>query len=199
MYKLTFYPFVGSQYEKSDFKILILGESHHNKGNSDCTGSEMTKNYINEFIDYKKGKKPFYHSMNTLSRFVNIFNGKKLNNSEAVNYLESIAFYNYVQVLIETNRKSPSLENFSNSIDAFKLVLNQLNPDLIIFWGNRLWNNFPKANHKQIKFNDVNIHYLDFEKKVPFKVIPHPASSQLTYFYTNEMNDYIKLVKSINL
>lgn len=156
----------------------------------------LTQDVVIQYLKYVETGKHHCNWMRTFTHFANIFSGVRLNSKSNFAFWNSIAFYNYVQYPTTKTRLSPSNEDFIKSLEAFK---ESLKPDLIIFWGDRLWNNFPKENHKQINRDETKIHYLDYQRKIPFKVIPHPASSKLSYSHTNEIKDYIKLVKSITL
>lgn len=195
MFKLTFLPFVGQNYEQIEFKILVLGESHHYDGDFNNIPNDLTQNVVSDYLKFKKTGVHHENWMRTFTRFSNIFNGYTLTNTETISFWESVAFYNFVQYPTHESRQSPSPMHFTNSIDAFNEVLKSLDPDFIIFWGHRLWNNFPKQNHKQEIYKGKTIHFLELVKTYPFKVIPHPASSQLTKLYSQDIKNYIELIK----
>jgi hypothetical protein len=61
MLPIRFKPFVGTEYQKQDFKILILGESHYLNGSDFIDyldGNKkvelITNNVVNGYLNYKK-------------------------------------------------------------------------------------------------------------------------------------------------
>jgi len=199
MYNLTFEPFVGKKYYESNPRILILGESHYiTEDDVNDSLKDITRNVLTSYLGYRKGEvgeEYTYGSwMKTFTRFANVFNGRKMSDTELVSFWNSVSFYNYVQYPIGKARVSPTAEDFLKSLDAFEKIVVELNPDLIVFWGYRLWNNFPKRSYKKLdKQNYHLIGLLGFNKDYPFLVIPHPSSSKLSY------NDYSKIKEDIEL
>ena len=201
MFPLTFAPFVGASYRNQDFKILTLGESHYfgeedmalfHKDRNDPKVKNITQNVVHQFLDYKRGKGKFYPHMNTFTKHANASQNKKLSAEECVATWEATAFYNFVQTPMTRPRVSPTQEDFKRSRKAFEEVLADLSPNLIIFWGKRLWNNFEKDNYSQ----ENGINYLEYNgKKYPFLVIPHPSSTALNYKVYGEIQQYIQKIK----
>lgn len=173
MHPLTFAPFVGAFYQKQNFRILTLGESHYfgeedmklfhtDRQNPKIKG--ITQNVVRQFLDYKNGKTAFHRWMNTFTKYANALENKELSAQECVATWEKTAFYNFVQTPMTNPRISPSREDFKQSRKAFEQVLNELKPHLIIFWGYRLWENFEKDNYTQ----QGGMDYLEYnDKKYP--------------------------------
>ena len=67
------------------------------------------------------------------------------------------------------------------AIDALKEVVEEIKPNLIFFWGHRLWNNFPKDNYGSLINGNDKIHFLKFSYNLPIIVMPHPSSSKFNY------------------
>ena len=203
MHKRTFDPFVGETYFKQDFKILVLGESHYlgvedfNAFKKDQKGFlNVTKQVVARYLNYKKTGADFEKWMNTYSKFSNVFQGISLDRNQAIDFWQSIAFYNYVQFPLQKTRQAPNSEDFQTSIEAFKSVLKELNPNLIVFWGDRLWKYFPKENYFQ--GDNEDLHFLTYNSNFPIIVIPHPASSKLSSIYSEIITKRIAAVKLFN-
>ena len=90
---------------------------------------------------------------------------------------------NYVQKSQEGPRKAPPDEDYENSHDAFKKIIEEYQPDLIIVWGWRLWGkitkhgieaDFPILENKKFYYFETN------SKKIPAFGIPHPSSSAIS-------------------
>lgn len=201
MYPLTFAPFVGAFYQKQSFKILTLGESHYfgeedmqrfhtDRQNPKIT--DITQNVVRQFLDYKNGKTSFHKWMNTFTKYANALANQKLSPQECVEIWEKTAFYNFVQTPMTNPRISPTQEDFKNSRSAFEKVLKDLQPNFIIFWGHRLWNNFEKDNYSV----ENGVNYLTYNgKKYPFLVVPHPSSTAFNENTYSEIQKFISKIK----
>lgn len=201
MHPLTFAPFVGAFYQKQDFRILTLGESHYfgqedmklfhtDRQNPKIKG--ITQNVVRQFLDYKNGKASFHRWMNTFTKYANALENKDLSEQECVETWEKTAFYNFVQTPMTNPRISPTQEDFKKSRTEFEQVLQDLKPHFIIFWGYRLWNNFEKDN-----FSEENgVKYLEYNgKKYPVMVIPHPSSTALNKAFYQKIQEEIQKIK----
>jgi hypothetical protein len=204
MLPIRFKPFVGTEYQKQDFKILILGESHY-LNDSDfidyLDGNKkvelITNNVVNGYLNYKKTGKSYANWMNTFTKFSNVLNGKKSSIKETVEFWQSSSFYNYVQAPTKGPRISPSEEEFKQSFDALTEVVEEIKPNLIFFWGHRLWNNFPKDNYGSLINGNEKIHFLKFSYNLPIIVMPHPSSSKFNYGIKDEIKDYLNVIKTV--
>lgn len=140
MKHVHFLPFVGEQYQATDPKMLILGESHY----IDCGGNgtpEFTQDVLKWYLhdsadDYQKW-------MNTFRRFEHALTGKKLNDEERLACWNNLAFYNYLQRAMVTPREAGTAQDYKDAEPAFFEVLETLRPDIVIVWGKRLWQNLP--------------------------------------------------------
>ena len=203
MLPIRFKPFIGKYFQTQEFKILILGESHYfcDKDYSDYLNEEkriksITIEVVNRFLDFKKTGENSEKWMKTYTSFSNVFNGKRQSNPETIDFWESCSFYNYVQAPTKGTRISPMKEEFDLSFNAFKHVVEEINPNLIFFWGYRLWDNFPKDNYRSLTKGADKIHFLTLNSNFPIMVVPHPSSSKFNYGITEEIKNYINTVKN---
>lgn len=210
MYPLRFFPFIGSNYHSTPFKILVLGESHYDeKLKISSTNpieikevNNFTNYIVNKYLGYVEGKEKFEKWMNTFTKFANIFSDKsdkteKLNSNEKIVFWQGKAFYNFIQVPMSSARVAPTLNDFALSISAFKVVCKEYAPDLIIIWGYRVWLNFPNEMKRTIDINDnVKINLLNLDgTEYPFLAIAHPSSSHLTRKHSADYMKYVKDAK----
>lgn len=201
MHPLTFSPYIGKNYRSQSFKILTLGESHYfgeedmqlfhtDRQNPKIT--DITQNVVRQFLDYKNGKTSFHKWMNTFTKYANALANQKLSPQECVEIWEKTAFYNFVQTPMTNPRISPTQEDFKKSRTAFEQVLKDLQPNFIIFWGHRLWNNFEKDNYSV----ENGTNYLTYNgKKYPFLVVPHPSSTAFNENTYSEIHKFISKIK----
>lgn len=204
MLPIRFNPYIGKEYQTQEFKILILGESHYlgEKDFEDYLKTHkrielITSNVINDYLNYKKSGKNFVRWMNTFTKFSNALNAKKSTSNDVLVLWENLAFYNYVQVPTSGPRVSPTKEEFNLSFNAFKDVVEKIKPNLIFFWGHRLWNNFPKENYRSLTKGANKIHFLTLSSNFPFMVVPHPSSSKFNYGIKKEIKNYINAIKTV--
>jgi len=196
MSKVFFKPWIGKNYLTHGYngkKIFLLGESHYC---GDCLApcpdyfSEKCKNktiqVVEDFLNYKNNNGVHKPYMTTYTRFTNIFIGKKIRNNELINFWNSVVFYSYIQIAMDKPRQEPSMEDFETGDEAFVEVIQELQPDVIIVWGNRLWEKMPDS------FHEINEDFLDRQgrllyyyfnngKEIPAMGIYHPSSSYFTY------------------
>jgi hypothetical protein len=106
-----------------------------------------------------------------------------------------VVFYNYVQVAMSGARVAPRPEDFRKSETAFFEVLELYTPDIVIAWGQRLYNNLPQGG-KQLP--DLTIDsgrfagnatelwsYQVAGKSIAVMPITHPSAAYSTgYFNT---------------
>lgn len=142
---VKFKPWVGENYETGIHqgkKLMILGESHYCANPETEATEDITIKIIEDLLD------PFseYEGYkNTYTKFAKAVVGEKQFSDETKKeFWQHVIFYNYVQTAISGARVSPTTEQFRNSEQAFFEIISQYQPDLIIVWGKRLYNNLPQ-------------------------------------------------------
>ena len=142
---VKFKPWVGENYETGIHqgkKLMILGESHYCANPETEAIEDITIKIIEDLLD------PFseYEGYkNTYTKFAKAVVGEKQFSDETKKeFWQHVIFYNYVQTAISGARVSPTTEQFRNSEQAFFEIISQYQPDLIIVWGKRLYNNLPQ-------------------------------------------------------
>ena len=155
-YKHVFFePHVGSRYgmPESIFnkRILVLGDSHYchdgclDCGNlhehSDCSG--FTSKIVRYYLEAQESE----GWMKTYSTFINTVFRRCTSDVDRKAFFESVAFYNYLQKAAGTDSKSaPAYAaeyNQEKHLLAFYEVLEDLKPEVVISWGDRVWNALP--------------------------------------------------------
>lgn len=140
MSNINFNPWIGENYSDGGCfgkRILVLGESHYGQNK----GSSMTQDIIYDQA-YSNYTMPAY------TNFERALAGYTTDSDDRERIWNSVAFYNYVQECLSGARKSPTAEQFTDSEDAFFETLDKLEPDVVLVWGTRLWENLPYTNYE---------------------------------------------------
>ena len=143
MSKIVFQPFIGKNYSNGGIfgkKILALGESHYCEDGEVCSDltTKVVRNYLTASVSERW--------MNTFKKFERALAGKTTTPQDSAAIWESVAFYNYLQTPMGDNRIAGTHEDYQNAVEPFFEVLENLRPDVIIIWGQRLWNKTPSQN-----------------------------------------------------
>lgn len=181
MENVQFLPYIGKHYEKGfcGKKLLVLGESHYD--DDEHSHSEFTRDVVKDFLAYQIGEKAHSDWMNTHTKFVKAFFYGNSDNVNIVDFYEHIAFYNYVQTFVADTRQAPTKEQFEQSEKAFFEVLEELQPDIIVAWGYRLWDNMTADKVKYDEPNDDYYYVLDSGKEVLIIGVIHPSAPIFSY------------------
>jgi hypothetical protein len=185
MENVFFDPWVGDDYWDDDNypRILVLSESHH--GN--YRGRDLTQSVVERYLEYANGNARHEGWMSTFTRFTNVMIRNVLDYfDDEDEFWNSVVYYTYVQTRTMSGpRVSPSDEDFENSEDAFFEVLEEYQPDLIIVWGKRLWDNMSGNGYSE----DGLYYYSTEEKEIAATWVFHPS--------TGKVNDSISGIKAI--
>ena len=125
-------------------RVLVLGESHY------CANPEaeatpfLTINIIADLLNPDSEWEPY---KNTYTKFAKSFVGciGDLDSETKAKAWHHVVFYNYVQVAMSGTRVAPTASDFQSSATAFFEVLERYTPDIVIAWGQRLYNNLPQG------------------------------------------------------
>lgn len=151
-----FKPWVGPNYETSERKILVIGDSHYCKDNDcgqcgvrgNCSMEEMsacrdfTINAVKNYLTFRAGGKKGNWMTKTYLPFDKIFIGKEdVSSEESLAMWNNIAFHNFVQTAISlgASNKNYTNEDYAASSPMATEVINTLRPDVVIVWGGRAW------------------------------------------------------------
>lgn len=131
---IVFQPWVGSRFAGGDVRLLLLGESHYGEPHEDA--AQSTIHVVEQW-------KTHQWTVRYLTTAARLMTGKQAGQIDRAGDLEAIAFYNFIQVGMETIKRRPSWAQFQASAPAFRAVLQQLNPTHVIATGTGLWNAMP--------------------------------------------------------
>ena len=149
-----FQPFVGKDYANGGIfgkRIMILGESHYcdeecvDCGNCrlhrECMG--FTQHVLGDYLDESKERQNW---MRTFLKFERSLGGEETGQAMRLKIWNSVIFFNYLQVAMGGPREAGTDEQYRQAYAAFFEVVEKYQPEYIIVWGKRLWNNLPGDN-----------------------------------------------------
>ena len=150
---IFFQPFVGKDYANGGIfgkRIMILGESHYCDGGCcDCGNcrlcrqcAKFTQNVLRDFLDERKERQNW---MRTFVKFERSLVGKMTDWALKRKIWDSVMFYNYLQVAMGGPREAGTAEQYQQAGKEFFEVIEKYQPEYIIVWGKRLWNNLPNV------------------------------------------------------
>ncbi len=145
-----FHPWVGPNYSTGGIfgkRIMVLGESHYCGENCadcgsdfNCGCNQFTPMRVMDYLDRSNEREGW---MSTYLKFERSLVNRETTPEESVRIWNSLLFYNFLQVAMAENRQAGTSEQYRAAAAPFFSVLDQYQPDLLIVWGVRLWNNLP--------------------------------------------------------
>lgn len=138
--QVVFMPWEGSAFQQQKRKILFLGESHYGVSNDvpDFT-TEVIRRQFSEGQDQGRGfgvTKFHGNVFRTFSEFESSIDNRKT-------FWNTVAFYNFVQVGLESQSVRPTRVQFEDSVSAFCEVVCRLKPDVVVVLGLAVWDDLP--------------------------------------------------------
>jgi hypothetical protein len=191
MSNVFFKPWVGNQYDKAGSifskKILVLGDSHYideqdyiSLNNLD-EQSDLTTGVMLDYLD--PNVKENWKS--TFTKFMNSFIQDTKHYECSISELwNSVAFYNYLQRPGGTQSRQTQHYDYTQDKDrnAFLEIINDLQPDIIISWGNKVWDAIPEdLGYGNYRVNDLHgdccCLYPFKDRVIKLIGITHPSTS----------------------
>lgn len=131
---LTWLPWIGREYFRSEHRLLIVGESHYLTGTKsnlqEVSQPDFTRNVIQTFcVDHNKPQPTFDNLIRCLS------GEQKLTAKMRAEMWQQLAFYNFVQRPMKTNQKRPTKEDLQKGWNVFAELIKILQPTECIFVG----------------------------------------------------------------
>ena len=150
---IFFHPFVGKDYANGGIfgkRIMILGESHYcDESCTDCGDCQLHRecmNFTQQVLDdYLNENKERQNWMRTFLKFERSLVGEETDQAMRLKIWNSVIFFNYLQVAMGGPREAGTAEQYHQAGKAFFEVIEKYQPEYIIVWGKRLWNNLPNV------------------------------------------------------
>jgi hypothetical protein len=205
MTNVFFKPWIGNLYGRNgsvfNQRILILGDSHY-ADESDLgpinheQSSNFTTGVLSDYLDPEiQG-----NWKSTFTKFMNSFVRDDVQSERSHEELwNSVAFFNYLQIPAGATSRQTQHFKYTKEKDrsAFLEVIEELEPDVIISWGNKVWDAIPEDFGYGTYVPSQE--YSRFYYKYPFKGrnlkligITHPSAA-----YTS--SDWTKIFTELNV
>lgn len=195
-----FKPWIGSEYQQKNYKILVIGDSHYCGGcdrcgvYGNCSFEEMedcsnfTQRIVKSYIDFRKDIIEKQRWMTkTFYRFDKIFYGKEnVTIEESLKLWDSISFYNFLQTAYigEASNVLYSNDDYALSTPLFYNVIKELNPNLLIVWGNRAYDHLPNTNWLRGTDYYNGKYLIDNENEIKCIRIYHPSRANISDWHS---------------
>ena len=200
MKNVFFKPWVGREYglDGSVFKlkILVLGDSHYtdeteinNLVENLEQSCDFTTGVMNDYLNPELGGK----WKSTFTKFMNSLVLNSIHSERSrCDLWNSVAFYNYLQIPAGTTSRLTQHFNYSKEKDKNALleVIEELTPDIIISWGNKVWDAIPEDfGYGQYvpseEFSDFYYKYPYKNKEIKLLGISHPSTSYKSSYWAD--------------
>ena len=190
---VKFLPFVGENYEHGisfdkdgnlvlgtkenpGKKVLVLGESHY--CDEELSDEELSS-FTREVLDCYLNSEERYRWMSTFVKFERALSNTVTNVEDSKSIWNHLIFYNYLQLLLRGARMAGDSEDYEEAKTPFFAILKQYQPDYIIVWGRRLFDNLPSENGVEGKYMPrININSWSYkigDKMIKVLPIYHPS------------------------
>lgn len=197
--KIKWLPWVGENYLKSENKILVIGESHYYKPEENGSFEKhqsptFTKKVIKEMAIEKD-----YYSTKVFQNFHKAMMGN--DNFNALKFWNQLAYFNFIQKPMNTNKGRPNYDDFYNSWSSYIEIVKILQPKICIFIGTSAadsFNFFAEQNNLDYsKVQSLEKVGANYAKKSSLKIgkleinnyfIRHTSK----YFSWSKWNEYLK-------
>lgn len=148
--EIFFHPWVGHNYTSGGIfgkRIMVLGDSHYCGENCTVCGTDFsrkcngfTENVVRAYLNQNVEREGW---MSTYLKFERSLVNHETSSDESIKIWDSLLFYNYLQVAMQGPRQAGTPEQYRAAAGPFFSVMDQYQPDLLVVWGIRLWNNLP--------------------------------------------------------
>ena len=130
-------------------RVMVLGASHY-CGNrcADCGNPKahpecavFTRDVVRDYLSDKCSG----YWKKTFTTFINSVFGRATTAEERRQFMDSIVFANFLQRAEgrDANEKHNEYFQLPANLDAFKATIREYRPDVIVTWGDRVWNAIP--------------------------------------------------------
>ena len=202
-----FQPFVGKDYVNGGIfgkRIMVVGESHYCDDEcTDCGDCRLhqecmtfTQDVLGDYLDESKKRQDW---MRTFLKFERSLVGEETDQAMRLKIWNSVIFFNYLQVTMGGPREAGTTEQYQQAGKAFFEVIERYQPECIIVWGKRLWNNLPDERWQEgeeivVDGNGIatGFYILGNGKKVKAMAVNHPSVGYSWDYWNRVIQRFLK-------
>lgn len=133
-------PWIGSNYSNNSTRLLIVGESHYyDPVENGSHEKHQSKMFTREVIEEMAVGKDYYQTRIFQNLHLALlghddFDGEKI--------WSEVAFYNFVQRPMRSNKERPSYDDFLSGWNSFHQLITHIKPTCVLFIGLSAANSF---------------------------------------------------------
>jgi len=204
---LTWYPWIGNNFEMQNSKLLLIGESHYAEDPED----NSDKKCYNDFLNNKRTTIGFIEDLdvkdkilggNTWRFYENTYRALfRTNYIDVKKFWSKVAFYNFIQRPMKSKDERPIVSDYTNSFIVFTNLIKKLNVTHCIFLGNSAQRHLYKIIQADKSLNIIEEEdeqigkYWAYKRKISIGnriitiyFIKHPSK----YFSWEKWNEYLE-------
>ena len=102
----------------------------------------FTQHVLGDYLDENKERQNW---MRTFLKFERSLVGEETDQAMRLKIWNSVIFFNYLQVAMGGPREAGTSGQYQQAGKAFFEAIEKYQPEYIIVWGKRLWNNLPET------------------------------------------------------
>ena len=204
--------YIGENFASMPHKILILGESHHDKNYAlGCDYPRETKETVHNYLRAKKREIKWENCWNFFTKIAHVFD-TALSGDKLIEFWNKVSFGNYIGVNCDVksafaSRYIEKEDNRKVLNDALFGFVNEKGIDTVVCMSKLVYNNLPVRTEHE-KENTVNISeknnliFTEYSSNISHQftsvtltknlriiMLPHPSSYG---FKPEDYNEYLK-------
>ena len=188
--EVHFWPWIGERFKEPDNGLLVLGESHYGTPSDDYP--ELTRDVVAGYLKNTSGS--FFTNV------AQVVTGKHWTEDgmDIRSAWHSVAFYNYVPVLLPKARLRPTPEQWDRGSAPFLAVVDALRPAQVLVLGHDLWGHVPGRKDKRIELTGKawDLYYVPAgDREIPMLPIMHPKSGGFSW---RAMSPWVSALRSFS-
>jgi len=151
-------PWVGDNYQSGGGvfrqRTLILGGSQYSPGHDNFHtdgGQAEWQGFTREVVEYYFDDRISGRWKGTYTSFINSIFGCQANDEQREQFFNAVIFYNYLQEIAGASARDAGNYDYQapRHFAAFLEILNEYQPDVVISWGQKVWNALPNKWDKE--------------------------------------------------
>ena len=136
--------------------------------------------------------------MRTFLKFERSLVGEETNQAMRLKIWNSVIFFNYLQVAMGGPREAGAVEQYHQAGKAFFEVIEKYQPEYVIVWGKRLWNNLPNVGWQD--GDDIvvdgyhvatGVYILSNGRQVKVMAVNHPSVGYPWDYWNRVIQDFL--------